>query len=140
MRKQSKKPVGKFPKTTVADRPFDPAILERASEIARKYRIVLEPDNDCGYLGTSLEMPGVYNDGKTPDECVKSVRESLTIAVAYLIEKGKIPPLPEDEQVRNKQVNIRVTEAEQRRLREAALARGYSDISDYLRSSVLYPN
>jgi predicted RNase H-like HicB family nuclease len=139
MRKQSKKPVGNILKNPAIDRPFDPVILERAREIARKYRIILEPHDDCGYVGTSLEMPGVYNDGKTPDECVRMVRESLTSAVAYLIEKGKTPPVPADEQVRNKQVNIRVTEAEQRRLKEAALARGYTDISDYLRTSALYP-
>jgi predicted RNase H-like HicB family nuclease len=138
MRKQSKKLVGNIHKAAVNDRPFDPVILDRAREIARKYTILLEPDDDCGYVGTSLEMPGVYNDGKSADDCVKAVRESLTIAVAYLIEKRKTPPIPADEQVRNKQVNIRVTEAEQRRLKEAALARGYTDVSDYLRTSALY--
>lgn len=120
------------------DRPFDPAILARAREIARRYRIVLENcDNECTYLGTSLEMPGVFADGETPDKCVEEVREALTFAVAHLIEMGETPPAPADEQVRNKQVNIRLTEAEQARLREAAKARGFNDISDYIRSTTL---
>lgn len=125
-------------KGEVVDRPFDPVILERAKEIARHYQIVLEPDEDCGYVGSSLEMPSVYGDGLTANECVESVRGALTAAVAYLIESKQIPPTPAKDQVRNKQVNIRVTEAEQRRLREVAKSRGYSDISDYVRSASLY--
>ena len=119
------------------DRPFDPQILEQAARIARKYRIILEPNDECGYIGSALEMPKVYADGATADACVRNVREALIAAVAYLLEKGDVPPAPADEQVRNKQVNIRVSEAEQRRLRAAALARGFADISDYVRSASL---
>jgi predicted RNase H-like HicB family nuclease len=119
-------------------RPFERRLLERAIEIARRYRIILEAsDDDCGYLGSSLEMPGVFADGKTPDECVAETREALTAAVAYLLEKGETPPAPADEQIRNKQINIRVTEAEQQRLREAAKARGFNDVSDYVRTTSL---
>lgn len=137
MKAKSKGPVAKDKKLAL-DRPFAPAILERAKAIAHKYRIVLEPDGDCGYVGTSLEMPGVFADGKSADACVKEVREALTGAVAYLIEKGENPPVPADEQVRDKQVNVRLTAAEQRRLKEAASARGFTDISDYVRSQSLY--
>jgi predicted RNase H-like HicB family nuclease len=121
----------------VLDRPFDSAVLEKAGAIAHRYRIVLEPNDEFGYIGSSLEMPSVYNDGMTADACVKAVREALTVAVAYLIEKGEVPPSPANEQVRNKQVNVRVTEAEQRRLKEVARARGFSDVSEYLRSRSL---
>lgn len=119
------------------DRPFDPRILEQAKAIAWQYQIILEPDQDCGYLGSSLEMPYVYNDGLTADKCVQAVREALTVAVAFLLESGRVPPVPAKEQVRNKQVNIRLTEAEQRRLKEAAKARGFSDVSEYIRSTSL---
>lgn len=113
-------------------------VLERAKELARKYRIILEPSEDCGYIGSSLEMPNVYADGLTADVCVDNVREAIAGAVAYLIEIGKTPPLPPEEQTRNKQVNIRVTEAEQRKLRAAAVANGFSDTSEYIRSRSLY--
>jgi predicted RNase H-like HicB family nuclease len=118
-------------------RPFDPTVLARAKTLAWQYRITLEPDPDYGYLGSSLEMPSVYNDGQTADECVEAVREALTAAVAYLLESGQTPPTPAKDQLRNKQVNIRVTEAEQRRLKEAARSHGFSDISDYVRSTAL---
>jgi predicted RNase H-like HicB family nuclease len=119
------------------DRPFDPAILEKARQIANKYRILLEPQPGYGYVGTSLEMPGAMGDGMTADDCVGSVLESLIVGVAYLLESGQNPPAPADEQVRNKQVNIRVTEAEQRRLKEAAKASGFNDISDFMRTKLL---
>ncbi len=119
------------------DRPFDPGILEKAREIADKYRIVLEPHPDCGYTGTSLEMPGVMGDGQTADACVKHVREGLVVGVAYLLESGKTPPVPADEQIRNKQINISVTETERCRLKEAAKAKGFTDISDFMRTTFL---
>jgi predicted RNase H-like HicB family nuclease len=135
MKVGSKKPVKN--KNGALSRPFDAGILSKARDIANKYRIVLEPDENCGYVGTSLEMPGVMGDGTTPDECVKHVRGGLVVGVAYLLEKGQEPPAPENEQVRNKQINIRVTEAEQRRLKEAAKAMGFSDISDFMRTTIL---
>ena len=118
------------------DRPFDPAVLENAKAIAWKYQIVLEPHEDCGYIGSALELPTVYSDAKTADECVAVVREALTAAVAYLIESGKTPPAPAKDQVRNKQLNIRVTETEQRRMKAAAKARGCSDVSEYVRTLI----
>jgi predicted RNase H-like HicB family nuclease len=135
MKAGSKKPVKS--KNEALSRPFDPHILARAREIANKYRIVLEPGENSGYVGTSLEMPGVMGDGTTPNACVKHVRDGLVVGVAYLLEKGQEPPTPENEQVRNKQINIRVSEAEQRRLKEAAKAMGFSDISDFMRTTIL---
>src|SRR3954469_12815342 len=120
-----------------SDRPFDTALLDRARAIAQKYRIILEPSDECGYVGSALEMPLVFGDGTSADVCVASVRESLTVAVAHILEKGEEPPVPADEQQRNKQINIRVTEAEQRRIREAATARGFTDLSDYVRTTSL---
>jgi predicted RNase H-like HicB family nuclease len=135
MKKESKKPVKKTNKDL--NRPFDPAILEKAREIVSKYQIVLQPDGDCGYVGSSLEMPGVMGDGQTADACVNHVRQGLIVGVAYLLETGKTPPVPAGEQIRNKQINIRVTEAEQRKLKEAAKAKGFNDISDFMRTTFL---
>lgn len=135
MAARSKKRVGK---DEGLSRPFGAEILARAQELAHKYRIILEPNDECGYIGSSLELPQVYADGVTPDGCVNAVREALTAAVAYLLESGQTPPLPPSDQVRNKQVNIRVTETEQRRLREAARANGFTDMSEYVRSRSLY--
>jgi hypothetical protein len=68
---------------------------------------------------------------------VKAVREALTAAVAYLIESGREPPAPAAEQARTRRINVRLTEAEQRRLKEAAKAAGFTDMSDFVRSKFL---
>ena len=88
MARKSTKHVGSVRGAPVIDHPFDADIVVKAKEIASQYRIILEPDDNCGYIGSSLEMPWVYNDGKTADACVEAVREALTAAVAYLIESG----------------------------------------------------
>jgi predicted RNase H-like HicB family nuclease len=136
MAKGSNRPVSSGSKD-VLDRPFDPVILKRARKLAEKYRIVLEADADGGYLASALELPNVLSDGANPNAAVAAARDALTAAVAYLIESGQTPPLPADEQVRNKQINIRLTETEQRLLKEAAKANNCSDMSEYVRSKVL---
>jgi predicted RNase H-like HicB family nuclease len=136
MAKGSSRPASSESKD-VLDRPFDPAILKRARKLADKYRIVLETDPHVGYLASALELPNVLADGANPNAAVAAAREALTSAVAYLIESGQTPPLPADEQVRNRQINIRLTETEQRLLKEAAKAHNCSDMSEYVRTRVL---
>ena len=118
-------------------RPFDTAILGKAREIAGKYRIVLEPHPDGGYIGTSLEMPGAIGRWANCRRVRETCPRSLVVGVAYLLESGQAPPVPAGEQIRNKQINIRVTESEQRRLKEAAAAKGFTDISDFMRTTLL---
>lgn len=140
MAKKSVKRAGKIGATEQAlGRPFAPEVIDRARELAGKYRIVLEPEPGTGYIASSLELPQVYADGPTPDAAVESVREALAAAVGYLLEIGQLPPLPSAQQVRNRQINIRLTETEQRVLKEAARAHNCSDMSEYVRSRVLSP-
>jgi predicted RNase H-like HicB family nuclease len=128
---------GKSKKSSKAiDRPFDSAILQRAQEIAGGYQIIIQFE-DGEYYGRGLELPYVMNDGKTPDDCVKATREALTTAVAYLLEKGETPPAPASEQKRSEQVNIRLTAEEKLLLEEAARARGYKGVSDFVRGASL---
>jgi predicted RNase H-like HicB family nuclease len=81
-------------------RPFAASILRRARAIAVRYRIVLERDADLGYLGSSIEMPGVMADGPTPDACVRATMEALEAAIATLLELGRRPPSPQRARVR----------------------------------------
>ena len=118
------------------DRPFDPGVLRRASEIANSYQIVIHSE-DGEYYGRGLEMPFVMNDGKTPDECVRATRDALTTAVAYLLETGKTPPAPASEHTRSEQINIRLTTEEKLLLEEAARSKGFRGVSDYVRSASL---
>ena len=74
--------------------PFDPAILRVARGFAAEYQIILEASEDLGYMGTSVEMPTVFADGRTPASCRVATREALTLAVATMIECGDTPPAP----------------------------------------------
>jgi predicted RNase H-like HicB family nuclease len=118
------------------DRPFSRDVLGRAREIAVRYQIVIQQDDD-GYYGRGLEMPGVMNDGKTPADCVKATRESLVSAVAYLLESGKTPPPPASENRRSEQINIRLTPEERVLLEEAARRKGFRGVSDFVRNASL---
>lgn len=123
-------------KTAAVDRPFDPALLRRAREVANGYQIIIQFE-DGTYYGRGLELPDVMNDGKTPDECVENTRDILTTAVAYMLEKGQVPPAPAGENKRTEQVNIRLTSEEKLLLEEAARSQGFRGISDFMRSTSL---
>jgi len=119
------------------DRPFDPTILKEARTLALQYRLLLERDEDGTYIGSALELPLVFGDGRTPDQCVRDTFEALTAAVAYLLEQGRKPPLPSSQRRRQEQVNIRLTAEEKLLLEEAARAKGFRGISDFVRSTTL---
>jgi predicted RNase H-like HicB family nuclease len=76
------------------DRPFDPAVLRRARQVAEAYQIVLRVE-DGQYVGRALELPTAMGVGRSPNACVKATREMLVTTVAYLLETGQAPPAPE---------------------------------------------
>jgi predicted RNase H-like HicB family nuclease len=118
------------------DRPFDPAILRRARELADAYQIILQFEDGL-YYGRGLEMPTVMSHGRTPDQCVRATRDTLTTAVAYMLEEGQTPPAPAAENKRTEQVNVRLTPEEKLLLEEAARSKGYRGVSDFVRSASL---
>src|SRR4051794_1360432 len=106
------------------DRPFNPAVLQRARDIAKQYRIVIHLE-DGEYYGEALELPGVMNDGKTPAQCVENTIDILTSSVATMLERGEIPPLPATDERRDEQVNVRLSKLEKLTFEEAARSRGF---------------
>lgn len=118
------------------DRPFDPALLDRARVIAEQYRIVVRRE-DGEYYGEALELPGAMNDGKTPNECIENTIAMLTTTIAALLEQGTIPPLPASDERREEQVNVRLSRLEKLTFEEAARSRGFRGLSDFMRSAAL---
>lgn len=116
-------------------RPFTASILRRAGEIADKYRVILEPNDELGFIGSAIEMPTVFADGATPDRCVKATRQALTIAVATMLEAGKRPPVAKGR--RAFQINVRLTAEEKLALEEAAANLGFRGISEFVRAAAL---
>jgi predicted RNase H-like HicB family nuclease len=117
-------------------RPFGRTVLKQARAIADKYQIILQFE-DGEYYGRGLEMPYVMNDGKTPDACVRATRESLSVAVATLLEAGDVPPAPASAGKRTEQVNVRLSPEEKLLLEEAARSKGFRGLGDFVRSTAL---
>ena len=101
-----------------------------------RYQVVLQME-EGEYFGHCLELPLVMGDGKTPDACVKSVRDALTVTLAYMLEQGQRLPVPASNQTRAAQVNIRLTASEKATLELAAHRKGFRGLSDYVRHAAL---
>lgn len=112
-------------------------MLAEAEQIARSYRLTIEPDTDLGFRGSSVEMPLVWADGKTLEACAKETLFALAGAVALMLEKGQRPPSPASAGKREEQVNIRLTTDERLQIEEAARREGFRSTSDYMRHSAL---
>ena len=121
------------------DQAFDPAILERARQIASRYRVVTEATREGGFLGWSLEMPSTLAEGASAEECVRNTYEALGWAVAELLESGERPPVPHSEQPkRTTQINIRVTPEEKLLMEEKSRHWGFKGLSDFIRALILH--
>ena len=75
------------------DRPINAETLRRANDTAQRYQIILTHE-EGHWFGRGLELPQVFGDGKTANQCIENVREALAGAVAYLLEEGHRPPSP----------------------------------------------
>ena len=114
--------------------PFSPRIWKEAGAWADRYHLVLEHSRPGRFYCRVLEMPTIFDHGRTPNEAVQNVRTSLTLAIATLLERGQRPPAPASAGRRTRQVNLRVTDDEKLLLEQAARRRGFRGISDFLRS------
>jgi predicted RNase H-like HicB family nuclease len=119
-------------------KPFNKDILATAKKIARKYEVIMSFENGEWY-GRGLEMPNVFGDGKTPDECVRNTQDGLISAVAHLLERGDVVPAPASEHRRTEQVNIRLTVEEKAILGASAKSKGFQGLADFIRTKALTP-
>jgi len=131
----SKKSNGSSRKSKGLDRPFAPDVWSDATSIIGGYRLVLEKDAKLGYIGSAIELPTVFADGKTPDDCVRAIREALTVAVAAMLERGMRPPRGRGK--RSLQINVRLTPDEKLALEEAATRLGFQGVSEFVRAAAL---
>ena len=118
------------------DRPFDPAVLRRARELADTYQVVVRRE-DGEFVGRGLELPECIGTGATPGACVDDARDLMTTSVAVMLEQGETPPPPAGEGARTEQVNIRFSAEEKLALETAARQQGFRGVSDYVRAAAL---
>ena len=118
-------------------KPFDKSTLNKANKIAKTYSIVLNPSPRLGFIGTTIELPTVFADGVTMEQCCKNTREALIITLATMIECGQSPPSPASEKRRNLQMNIRLTAEEKGKLTRTSRNLGFKGVSDFVRYAAL---
>jgi predicted RNase H-like HicB family nuclease len=120
-------------KSKKLSRAFDAKILVDAKKITEKYEIIMAFESGEWY-GRGLEIPNVFGDGKTPDECIQNTREGLISVVAHLLEQGVVVPSPASEGKRTEQVNVRLTKEERIILNASARSQGFHGLADFLRA------
>lgn len=131
----SSKKQGRIPKSKALDRPFEDSVLRRAKKIVKDYSIVVKEDDELEYIGSALEMPTVFADGKTANQCYEATRQALMVAAATMIECGRKPPTSGKK--RSIQVNIRLTPEEKMLMTNASTDLGFRGISDFIRNCAL---
>ena len=118
-------------------KPFKESIVRQAKKLIADYRIILERHDRLGFIGCSVELPTVFADAKTPEQCYKATEEALMVAVATMIECGQRPPQPASARRRTEQVNVRLTAEEKLLFANAAMNLGFKGVSDFIRNSAL---
>jgi predicted RNase H-like HicB family nuclease len=132
--KNSSKSEAKF---KTLSKPFKETVLRKARKLVADYRIMLERNEKLGFIGSAVELPTVFADAKTPEDCYKATEKALMVAVATMIECGQRPPQPASEGLRTEQVNVRLTAEEKLLFANAAMNLGFKGISDFIRNSAL---
>ena len=51
------------------------------------FTILVEKDEDEGYVARCLELKGVYGQGETENEAIDDIQQSLDVALSYYREK-----------------------------------------------------
>ncbi|MBU4273740.1 MAG: type II toxin-antitoxin system HicB family antitoxin [Planctomycetes bacterium] len=118
------------------DRPIDADTMAKANKIADRYQIIMVREEGHWY-GRGLELPHVFGDGKTANQCIENTKEALAGAVAYLLEEGRRPPTPASTGARTAQVNIRLTAEERALLETTSRRKGFSGLSDFVRAAAM---
>jgi predicted RNase H-like HicB family nuclease len=118
------------------DRPIAAEVMERAQAIARQYQVIVNSE-EGQWFGRGLELPRVFGDGKTANQCVENTRQALAVAVAFMLEEGERPPTPATEGRRTMQINVRLTAEEKALLEVTAKRKGFSGISDFVRAAAM---
>lgn len=111
-----------------------PDVLDSIERIVSKYHLVLERHDELGFIGSSLELPTVFSDGRTADDCARATFKALENAARSMLELGLTPPEPFSGETRNIQINIRLNSKENDSFRRTAKHHGMS-ISDFIRNA-----
>ena len=58
------------------------------------FKVILEPDEESGYVVTCPSLSGCYSQGETIDEALSNIREAIELCLEDLDERGEEIPDP----------------------------------------------
>jgi predicted RNase H-like HicB family nuclease len=61
---------------------------------ALDFKVLLEPDEDGGYVVVCPSLPGCYSQGETVEEALANIREAIELCIEDLQEHGEKIPDP----------------------------------------------
>lgn len=61
------------------------------------FKVLLEPDQDGGYVVVCPSLPGCYSQGETVQEALANIREAIELCLEDLQELGE--PIPDPSNV-----------------------------------------
>jgi antitoxin HicB len=61
------------------------------------FKVLLEPDQDGGYVVVCPSLPGCYSQGETIQEALANIREAIELCLEDLQELGE--PIPDPSNV-----------------------------------------
>jgi antitoxin HicB len=64
---------------------------------ALDFKVLLEPDEDGGYVVVCPSLPGCYSQGETVEEALANIREAIELCIDDLQEQGE--PIPDPSNV-----------------------------------------
>lgn len=72
------------------------------------YTTIIEPDEDGVYIATVPSIPGVVEQGESPEEAVNNLKEALNFHLSCMAEEGEeIPPSDSpDREVRDIELTV----------------------------------
>jgi predicted RNase H-like HicB family nuclease len=111
--------------------------LRKAEKIVNGYKIIIDPNEKFGFVGSAVEFPNGFGKGNTQEDCLKDTRQILILAIGVMLDNGGTPPEPMSTQCRTAQINVRVNQFEKDLISKAAVRLGFRGIGDFLRTAAM---
>jgi len=58
------------------------------------FKVLLEPDEDGGYVVVCPSIPGCYSQGNTVEEALANIREAIELCLEEMADNGEEFPNP----------------------------------------------
>jgi len=55
--------------------------------------IIIEDDEDSGYVASCPEIPGCYSQGETLDETISSMKEAIEVTIDDMVANNETIPI-----------------------------------------------